>query len=55
MKSHALANKLLELPDQPVYIHPTDSNKAYPCESISVRLNGIVLTPTIRKEEGGEA
>ena len=45
MKSHALARELLALPDQFVYIHPTDKEKAYPCDCITVRLNGIVLTP----------
>lgn len=54
MKSHQLAYRLLELPDQFVYIHPFDARQAYPCESISARLNGIVLTPAIN-EKGGEA
>lgn len=53
MKSHALARKLLELPDQFVYIHPTDKDKAYPCNSIIIRLNGIVLMPH-NTEEGGD-
>ncbi len=51
MRSHALARKLLSLPDQFVYIHPTNKDKAYPCESVIVRLNGIVLTPQITGKE----
>ncbi len=49
MRSHELAKKLLALPDQFVYIHPTDKDKAYPCDSVSQRLNGLVLTPQITK------
>lgn len=51
MRSHELARLLLAHPDQFVYIHPTDKNKAYPCERIIVRLNGIVLMP---REQGKE-
>lgn len=53
MRSHALARKLLELPDQFVYIHPTDKDKAYPCDCIILRLNGIILTPK-NTEKAGE-
>ena len=55
MKSHTLANKLLALPDQLVFIHPTDRNKAYPCDVVEVRINGIVLSPvTGSDKKGGE-
>lgn len=52
MKSHTLAKKLLELPDQFVYIHPNDTEQAYPCNHITVLLNSIVLTSV--PEKGGE-
>lgn len=52
MRSHELARQLLALPDQFVYIHPTDPRQAYPIQHIHQSLNGIILTPQISKKGG---
>lgn len=43
MMSHALAQKLMELPNQYVYIHPSDPERANAVTHLVQRLNGIVL------------
>lgn len=54
MKSHAIANRLLELPDQLVFIHPSDPDKAHRVSHITPTINGIVLTSEPTGREGGE-
>ena len=43
MMSHALAQKLMELPNQYVFIHPRDPERANAVTHLVQRLNGIVL------------
>lgn len=52
--SHTLAHKLLALPDQLVFIHPSDPDKAHRVSCIVVTLNSIVLTTADADQEGGE-
>lgn len=55
MMSHALAQKLMELPNQYVYIHPSDPERANAVTHLVQRLNGIVLMsqPADEDEKGG--
>ena len=56
MMSHSLAQKLMALPNQFVFIHPDNPDHANAVSHIVQRLNGIVLLAKISDEtkEGGQ-
>lgn len=54
MMSHALAHKLLALPDQLVFIHPSDPDKAHRVSRVVATVNGILLTTAATDQKGGE-
>lgn len=54
MTSHELARRLLELPDQFVFIHPSDPDRANKVNHIVVMLNGIILVSELPDKKGGD-
>ena len=54
MMSHTLAHELLAQPNQLVFIHPSDPDKAHRISRVVVTINGIFLTTDATAQEGGE-